>query len=243
MNRNLVVVRAGPGSLHPNFAGGKPAERTWDLLVSRYDAVSPILFKDAWQEQVYDPDLASPALYRLLRDRVPQWAGKYDYVWLCADDIDTTAPAVNKLFEACRKYELDLAQPALGPGSEVSHDLTKCRPEFLLRYTSFVEGTCPCFSLAALQKCWQAYGENQTGYGVDYLWPKLLGPGAKLAVVDGVPVTHTRRRGSLYDAFAARGLDPTQEMHELVKKEGLTCEKRTLGFIVNHAPAEDLHAH
>ena len=232
MSRNLVVVRANAESLHPNFLDD-PKTRNFDVLTSCYGSTPSDLFQGPGQERAPDdPDLASPALYRLITARWHDWALRYDYVWLCADDVLTDQATVNKIFELCREYKLDLAQPAFDKNSHVSHEITQAQPEFKLRYTTFVEGTCPCFSYAALLKCWPTYGVNKTGYGIDLLWPKLLGPNARIAVLDTVPVTHTRRRGVLYVQFDQQGLDPLKEMHELVEREDLEVEKKVLSAVV-----------
>src|SRR5580704_11195501 len=102
MHRNLVIVRAGDDSLHTSFLG-EESERTWDILVSCYGA-NPDLFRDRGQERVDDLRLANPAVHALIGQRREAWAGRYDYIWFCCDDIVSDIKRVNRLFEICREY-------------------------------------------------------------------------------------------------------------------------------------------
>ena len=72
---------------------------------------------------------------------------------------------------------------------------------FHARRTGFVEIMVPGFSRPALQQLLPTLDESETGWGwgLDGLWPKLLGY-RDLGSRDGVPVLHTRAVGQFRDA-------------------------------------------
>lgn len=44
----------------------------------------------------------------------------------------------------------------------------------------------------------------ESGYGLDHLWPALLGnPRGGMGILDAIPVAHTRPIGATYDVNAA----------------------------------------
>ena len=62
-----------------------------------------------------------------------------------------------------------------------------------LRYTNFVEMMMPCFSREALEKVLFTFDENETGWGTEAHWPRLLHAGPKdMAIVDEIGVVHAR---------------------------------------------------
>ena len=76
---------------------------------------------------------------------------------------------------------------------------------FHARRTGFVEIMVPGFSRPALQQLLPTLDESETGWGwgLDSLWPKLLGY-RDLGIIDGVPVLHTRAVGQFRDAELGR---------------------------------------
>src|SRR6185437_6182046 len=76
----------------------------------------------------------------------------YRYIWLPDDDLRSTTGAVNRLFERCCEFELDLAQPALTRDSYFSHLITLEHRQFLLRFTNFIELMAPLGSLRQIER-------------------------------------------------------------------------------------------
>jgi hypothetical protein len=144
-------------------------------------------------------------------------------VWLADDDIGCTQSDVNRLFDICRQYRLQLAQPALTPDSYISHVLTLRNRSFTLRFSNFVEAMAPCFSMEFLQKAWPTFSEVQSGWGLDSLWPRLLPDWKSIAIVDAVAVRHTRPVGGPnYPYLAERGINAYDEMNALCEKYQIT---------------------
>ena len=214
--RFLVIVRAGDRSLHPTWTRSEQT-RNWDLVVSYYGG---------------DPTRYASCGERRIDDRGPKWAGlhalltreafwrDYDYVWLPDDDLAAHEDAINFLFDVVADNGLALAQPALSWVSFFSHELTLRSPSFRLRYTNFVEIMAPCFGREFLTTCLPTFAENLSGWGLDYLWPRLLPAGQRLcAIVDAVEITHTRPLGGPgYDTMRASGIRPLDELERLRAK-------------------------
>ena len=232
MHRNLVIVRAGDNSLHTGFLG-EESERNWDILISYYGK-NPDLFRDRGQERTDDPRPANPAIYDLIGERRAAWAGRYDYIWFCCDDIMTDIARVNRLFDICREHKFQLAQPALSLDSIIAHAHLTVNKAFHIRYTTFVESMNPCFSYEFLMRCWPTYGLNVSGHGIDYLWPDWAEHLSKIAIIDDVPVRHTRAQGSLYKKFEDMGVKPREEMIALLRKEKINpIQMITGGLTIN----------
>jgi len=128
--RVLVVVRAGDASLHPGWLqGASPDSRNWDPHLSYFGKQH-----DPFPDRPADVTLSvengtkatgTVACLNKLGDRV----SAYDWVWLPDDDLKADLPTLNRFFAIVCEYHLDLAQPALGSESYISHDITLQRPQ------------------------------------------------------------------------------------------------------------------
>ena len=207
-NRNLVVLRANENSLHSQWARDIPAvDRNWDLCISWYGATVPDELGECEYFVSQPADKKWGAIHSLFLDGSPLWA--YDRIWFPDDDLMTSWSDINRLFSIFRRYDLRLAQPALEANGNVSHIATVHNPGFVLRHTNFVEVMCPVFSADSFRICHPSLNGATTGYGLDFIWPRLLGGVvSKIAVIDDVVVTHTRPIGTTYDQ--------TRAMHELI---------------------------
>ena len=206
---NLVVLRAGNGSLHSSWTRDlTDQERSWDLCISFYGGADA-LPQDA-EYLTYQPKQRKfPAIYDLFRPGSPLWG--YDRIWMPDDDLMTGWGDINLLFHLSRKHGLDLSQPSLQqrPDCYITHEITMQQPESTLRFVSFVELMCPIFSKRALEICIGSFRDCISGFGLDHLWPSFLGtPHVKVAIMDQVGIVHTRPVGVNYDLHqaAAEGL-------------------------------------
>jgi hypothetical protein len=203
--RNLVVLRAGEGSLHPHWRGDLPeTARNWDLCISYYGQ-NPADAAGEFEYLTHQPAQRKfQAIFDLFFPDSPLWA--YDQIWIPDDDIMTSWNDINSFFHVTRKYGLDLAQPSLQqrPDCFITHGITAQQPRSLLRYVSFIEIMCPLFSKRALQICRGTFRDSWSGFGLDHLWPSLLGkPRARMAIVDSIGVIHTRPLGKNYNVSQA----------------------------------------
>jgi hypothetical protein len=200
---NVVVLCANDKSLHAQWLNDIEFEqRNWDLCITCYsDNPSDIALPYEYlTHQHRQPKWR--ALFNLFPPESPLW--QYDYIWLPDDDLMTTWADINRLFELCRRHSLLLAQPSIDPSSNVNHHITQTDNNYLLRFTNFVEIMCPVFSRDALRIAILTFRDTASGYGLDNLWPALLGGVAgRVAVIDAISVAHTRPLGRNYDGEAA----------------------------------------
>lgn len=189
--RNLVVVRAGPSSLHdqwPKDIGSD--DRSWDLCVSWYGATESF-GRDPWAEHqvLQNEGHKFASLHALFPKGGAFW--RYDHVAFPDDDLLLSWRDWNRVFAVCRRYGLHLAQPAIT--GYVNQPILHPPPGSRLRFTSWVEVQTPVFSREALRLCAPTFAESRSGYGLDHVWPKLLGePENRVAIIDEVVAEHTR---------------------------------------------------
>lgn len=218
--RNLVIVRAGNNSLHPNWLAGA-GKRSWDLLVN-YFGDDPDKYKDQDIVRIDSKGPKWPALKELIeahRDIVD----RYDYIWLPDDDIDCRAADIERMFEIVRRHKLAFSQPALSLDSYFTWGVTLRNPLTRLRFTNFVEIMVPCFDHDFLMRCLPTMGANLSGFGLDFLWPKMLEETPKrIAIIDEVAVTHTRPVGGPnYTLLRERGVTAEDEGIQLRQANGI----------------------
>ena len=226
--KNLVVVRAGRNSLHPKWLEGA-AERNWDLIVSAYDPEArfdhgpdvPVVLQKGGKWDGLHALLAGSDLI-----------SRYEYIWLPDDDIATTCADINSIFDAMRRYNLEVAQPALTWNSYFSHFLFMQCPGFLLRYTNYVEIMVPCLRAGLLAQVVEDFRGSMSGFGMDYIWCRLSPePRYKAAVLDSIAVHHTRPVGKvLRGNMSNRGLDPEEEERLLRSRFHISGRTRPLVY-------------
>jgi hypothetical protein len=217
--RYLLLVRAGDKSLHRNWIDAN-SERKFDLLVSYYGTqVGRYRDDGEFYHALAGP--AWPTYHAIMRDN-PQLRESYDYVGFADDDLDANMATWNALFAFCERHGFDLAQPSIiGP---ISYPITAPVPHLRYRLTTFVEIMCPIFARRALAICYPSFGESVSGWGINHVWPRLLGKhGGRLAIIDEISVTHTKALGSgiLYQFLQDRGIDPTTERAEVMARHGI----------------------
>jgi len=126
-----------------------------------------------------------------------------------------------------------LAQPSLLP-INYSHEITINQEKNILRYTSFVEIMMPCFSRTALGKCIETFTENQSGWGLDLLWYKILGyPKNKIAIIDDVVAYHSKKSDIKNgDFYKKLGKSPFDELNEIKSKYKVDFDLSHYGVVL-----------
>ena len=146
---------------------------------------------------------------------------QYDAMWVVDDDIIMDTASINKMFSLFSKYKLWLAQPSFSEGSRISWDITQKNPDCILRFTNFVENGATIYSRKILPQLIKTFKDARTGYGVDLIWPKLLGyPKNKIAIIDAVACCHPKGVESSLDKAIPREQHLTQGV-ELLNNYGL----------------------
>ena len=204
--RNLVLLFGNENSLHRAWPRDiPPSERNWDLCISFYgDAAHYHDDLGVAEFSSLQTGIRKPAASHAAFGRgSPLW--NYDRVWLADDDLMLSWSDVNALFNVSDNLGLAIAQPALAPGSEVTMSITRQQQGVFLRYTSYVEAMAPCFSRDALELCIPVFERQVLGWGADHVWSRLIGPPhGRIAIIDAVPMMHTRPLASLYSWDTAK---------------------------------------
>ena len=209
---NLVVVRAGDTSLHPQWLSS--AQRNWDLAVSYYGD-----YPERYRDQ-----------YDLLHVcKGPKWEGiadfldshrdlvrNYRHVWFPDDDLLTDAENIDRFFAICAEADFTIAQPALTRYSYYTWPITRRIRGTIFRRTNFVEIMAPCFKVEALPLFEPTFRLSSTCWGVEWLWWNIAEKAnvARFGIVDRTPVHHTRKVGSAGSGGAAGS--PWEEMRKLM---------------------------
>lgn len=225
MGRSLIIVRAGPDSLHPRWIEDA-ATRDWDLFVCPYAEVP---FASDPARGVTVGDVRPGPKWTGLRALLEVWDGwrDYDHIMLADDDLDAPAATWSAFLAACRVVEAKLAQPAVATGTHFDQLITLCNPAFSRRRVTFVEIMMPCFRRDVLADLLPTLrlSETGSGFGLDYLWPHLLGY-RDLHIMDATPVRHTRPVGGMRDAATHKAL--WDEARAILARHGVRPALRTL---------------
>lgn len=213
---NLVIVRAGDKSLHPQWLSS--AERSWDIVVSYYGD-HPARYLDQYDVlHLYKGSKWQGIADYIAKNRAT--INAYKYIWLPDDDLLTDTKTINRFFAYCSKLNLTLAQPALTPYSYYSWEITLQNPQTLCRLTDFVEIMAPCFKVETLHEFETSFTANSSGWGLEWVWRDIATAAGLLqfGIVDQTPVHHTRKVGS---AGHGGSQAPASEMKKLLKESGL----------------------
>ena len=224
--RNLVVLRSGDNSLHPLWLESmRGEERNWDLCLSYYGN-NPEEWRHGANYFIPQKGSKFAGLTPLVESEAFLWG--YDYIWFPDDDLLIDGADINRMFAIAHEFDLQLAQPSLAPGCFVNHRITQQLPDCRLHFTSFAEIMAPLFSREALAVVAPSFGFNQSGYGLDHLWPALLGaPKNRIAVIDEISMVHTRPMGANYDVEGA-----SNEGWDVLERFGLTQLYASYGAIM-----------
>jgi hypothetical protein len=140
--------------------------------------------------------------FQNLRAAYQQWPDvfvRYEAVLVLDDDVLIRARDIDRLFAIRAAHELWLLQPAFDPRGKISWDITKVNPHCRLRYTNFVEMTCPLFRQDKLADFMAVYDPELVGFGVDWWFLHVLGADirGRVAVIDEVVCLnpHDRTKG------------------------------------------------
>lgn len=215
-SRFLVFTSAGD---HANIARWLP-NRNFDLWISYYGHQPD---PDRMNAEFYDHKKGAkfPKLYEAMRQD-PERFSAYDYIWVADDDIKISGAQINRLFEIAKAKDLWIAQPAFTDAGKISNKITRKQQFAHLRYTNFVEVTCPVFRTDKLLQFFEVYDPKLIGFGVDWWFMEALRPPAdKVAVVDSIPCVNPRdqEKGSAREIDQLQSYDQRRQVWERLKQE------------------------
>lgn len=180
-SKHLVFTSAGD---HSNLDAWLTGERDFDLWVAYYGDRPGAL-----REQADWYLCRRGAKFQNLHYCYSRWQAllsRYDAIMVMDDDILIDATGITRLFEIQRQFDLWALQPAFRQSGKISWDITRVRPTAKLRYTNFIEMTCPLFRREKLDEFMQVYDPQIVGYGEDWWFLQSMGPDLtnRVAVVD-----------------------------------------------------------
>lgn len=149
---------------------------------------------------------------------------KYEGYLFLDGDLEFDVFKLNNFLCMVQAANFDLAQPSVSRDSYCYWKVAYHQPRFVFRETSFVEVMAPFMSRAALAKLLPTFDQSISSYGLDFVWPHLLGDG-KIGVVDGFQMRHSDRvdleAGAFYRYLATLGIDPLEEGRRLELEYGV----------------------
>ncbi len=233
MRKNLVVVRAGDKSLHPQWIDEK---RNWDLVVSYYGN-----HPERYMGQYDYLHQCKGSKWHGLNNYVNNSEnniGDYKYIWFPDDDLFTDCSNINNFFEICELLDLTIAQPALTENSYFSWKITLKSKNFQARITDFIEIMAPCFKVEKFDNFKHTFGENSSGHGLEWVWKKIAIDESifKFGIIDCTPVFHTRKVGSVGHGGSLSS--PRIEMFTLLQKYAINATKPVSITGINFKPYE-----
>ncbi|GAB3037672.1 DUF707 domain-containing protein [Bowmanella dokdonensis] len=206
-------------------------DRNFDLWLAYYGDDKSDKFSSDCEFYIRKKGAKFPNFYHLygqLKDVVHQ----YKYIMIADDDLVISAGELNKFFDIIDEQQLSLAQPAFDLCGKVSHKVTKMHSLSKLRYTNFVEVTCPAFKTTYLKKFMNVYDEEIVGWGADWWFSSMVeeldGFRNTIAIVDQVtclnPLDSTKKNGREIDRI--QNTETRQQVWSKVKQHyGLNIEE------------------
>lgn len=194
MRRNLIVVRAGDKSLHPQWLNDQL--RTWDIVVSYFGD-----YPERYKNQYDYLHVCKGSKWQGLTDFVHHnqtLIDQYEYIWFPDDDLFATCEEINDFFALCKRLDLTIAQPALTRYSHYSWGITLQSPGTDYRITDFVEIMAPCFKQSNFHLFKDSFAINTSGWGLEWLWRDVAQKNnvCKFGIIDKTPIYHTRKVGA-----------------------------------------------
>lgn len=215
-NRFLVLARVGDSSLHRSWIADTSVRRNWDLQLNSYGKEID-RFQDGDLPTVFDYGTKWDSIARHFKAH-PDLLDRYDYIMLPDDDLLLEPFGINRLFEIAEQYDLTMAQPAMSIESYMSYAIVLRMPRFRLRYSTFLESMACCIKSSYLRTLLPMFERHYTGWGTDLVWTLLMeDPAFRAAIVDEVPMTHTRPlySGPMYSTYAKQKIDPRAEIEKM----------------------------
>ncbi len=185
-SKNLVYTSAGDRSNVPDWIAG---ERDFDLWITYYGSDKRQLQRFEKIAQFVNQRKGSKFqnlfnLYINHQDVLSQ----YDHIFILDDDLIISTESLNEVFSIHKKYNLSISQPAFDRAGKVSHKITAYEKGTVLRYTNFVEVTCPLFTTEVLFDFFGVYDTDLVGWGIDWWFTdKCINQSEEeMAIIDAV---------------------------------------------------------
>jgi hypothetical protein len=189
--RNLVFTSAGDRSNVRLWLKGR---RNFDVWISYYGE-APGRYSEI--ADFYNVRRGSKfGNLRFACDTWPELLAPYEAVLVSDDDIVISGTQTSRLFEIREEMGLWLLQAAFSPLGKISWGITRAQRDSRLRFTNFVEMTCPLFRKDKLDAFMRVFDPVLTGIGTDWWFMESLGDDieGKVAIIDAIVCTNPSDR-------------------------------------------------
>lgn len=148
----------------------------------------------------------------------------YDGILFLDGDLEFDPDQLSQFLSFVDAAGLDIAQPCVTRDSYCYWKMAYHQPAFVFRKTSFVEVMAPYLSRRALPACLPTFTQSISTYGLDLVWPSLVGTGA-IGVVDAFQIRHRDRvdheSGNFYTYLKSIGVDLDEEERLILAHYGV----------------------
>jgi len=153
----------------------------------------------------------------------PELLTRYEAIWVADDDIIINPAEIHQLFKIRHVYDQWICQPSFSPKGNISHPITETNPDTALRFTSFVEVTCPVFKKSCLDDFMGIYPPELVGWGIDWLFCHHFNrkERCRISIIDTIscinPTTETKN--NVREINTLQTPEKRSEVWERVKSE------------------------
>jgi len=228
-SRNIIIAPCGnKASIFKEWWLRYKEEREFELCLLFYheQVNNPALYADA-DHFFHLKGFKYHMIHRLLTEVHPEWLQQYDHFYFLDDDIEIDTRQINQIFALSKAFGTYISCAALTKDSFCSWPIFKQETNSWCRFVGQIEVMAPLFSREALQLCLETFVANRSSWGMDSVWPKILGyPEDKLVVFDTVTMRHIHPvgKGELYQKI---GVDPHDEWAAIVAHYGAKRQNYT----------------
>ena len=223
----LIIVRCGNKSLHENWVQN---DVNYDIVLLPYESVD-FISKQNTTLMKTSKGQKWKSVYNYIVSNI-DFICEYSHVWIPDDDLEANAEILSEFFTAAQREDVKLAQPSLTLDSYYSHLITLSFPYSYSRAVSFVEVMAPLFSREALLDCLWTFNLNESGWGLEDLWYKILSnktnfKNNQIIIYDCFSVKHTRPVGGQNRGLDKNSNSPTKEKIQ-IQSDWRLLENRTI---------------
>ncbi len=161
-NKNLVFTSAGKNCNIEQWLNGT----SFDIFVTYYGDEK---FKN--EHQVKYTQYRKGGKFQNLHfiyTNFKEILQNYEAIMVMDDDIEISGKDIDKLFSLRKELNITILQPSFSHSGKISHSITGMNPFTFLRYTNFVEVTCPLFNSSYLFSFLEKFDPRANGGGVDF---------------------------------------------------------------------------
>ena len=140
-------------------------------------------------------------------------------------DLEFDAAQLDHFLSFVHAAKLDIAQPSVSRDSYCYWKMAYHQPGYVFRDTSFVEVMAPYLSRSALLKALPTFTKSISTYGLDLVWPSLVGNN-RIGIVDAFQIRHRDRvdhtSGNFYKYLKSINVDLDEEERLILAEYGVT---------------------